>query len=349
MEANADSARPQSATLTVERHSDAEVFVALAAEWTALEARAAEDNIFLTHPWQHAWWSDLGGGRTLELLAFRDGGRLVGIAPMYEDEVEGDTVLRFCGGLEVTDYMGLLVERGYEQAVGDAFLVACGELPAVRLDFHFLRSDGLTLRVLTQAAENLGWRMRREEEEVSPRIRLAGDWESYVASLDKKDRHELRRKRRRLDDAGRWEVVDTTAATLAADLEGFFDLHARSTRAKADFLTAEMAHFFRHIAVHLQELGWLSLRTLRFDGRAVASVMGFVYGGCLLLYNSGYDPDLNRLSPGFVLMSEEVRLALEEGLEEVDFLRGNERYKYELGATDLPLVHLALEPAGAAS
>jgi len=344
MEANADPARPASATLAVERHGSAEVFDTLASEWIALEERAAEDNIFLTHSWQHAWWSDLGGERTLELLGFRDGGRLVGIAPLYEEDVDGATVLRFCGGLEVTDYMGLLVERGYEQAVGDAFLRACLELPAVRLDFHFLRSDGLTLRVLSHAAETLGWRIRREEEEVSPRIRLAGNWESYIASLDKKDRHELRRKRRRLEEAGGWDVVETSAETLASDLEMFFELHARSMRAKADFLTAEMAHFFRHIAVHLQELGWLSLRSLRVEGRVVASVMGFVYRGKLLLYNSGYDPDLNKLSPGFILMSEEIRLALEEGLEEVDFLRGNERYKYELGATDMPLVHLVLQP-----
>ena len=68
-----------------------------------------------------------------------------------------------------------------------------------------------------------------------------------------------------------------------------------------------------------------------------------MYRGKLLLYNSGYDPSENALSPGFVLMTEEVRLAIEAGLSEVDFLRGDEKYKYALGARDRQLVRLTVE------
>ena len=73
--------------------------------------------------------------------------------------------------------------------------------------------------------------------------------------------------------------------------------------------------------------------------------MGFVYRGKLLLYNSGYDPAENALSPGFVMMGEEVRLAIQQGMSEVDFLRGDEKYKYDLGAKDRQLVHLTVELA----
>jgi CelD/BcsL family acetyltransferase involved in cellulose biosynthesis len=161
--------------------------------------------------------------------------------------------------------------------------------------------------------------------------------------LNKKNRHELRRKRRRLEEAGGWTIAETSAETLAGDLETFFDLHAASTRAKADFLTEDVKRFFRHICSHLEEEGWLSLRSLVFEGKPLAAVLGFVYRGRQLLYNSGYDPEYNRLGPGFVLMSEEIRLAIEAGLTEVDFLRGNEKYKYDLGATDQSLVHLTVE------
>jgi CelD/BcsL family acetyltransferase involved in cellulose biosynthesis len=343
MTATADRARPGHG-LDVEAFSDDYAFVSLRPEWKELEERAAEDNIFLTYLWQHSWWQDLGEGQ-LDLVTFREHGRLVGLAPTYREKVGGFPAVRFGGGLEVSDYLGILVERGHESAVGRAFLEHCLESPGLVMDFHFLRSDGVTVRLLTAAARDLDRRYQLEDEEVSPRIELSGDWEAYLSSLGKKDRHELRRKRRRLEHAGGWSIVESQPETLADDLESFFELHSKSSHAKEDFLTEEVKTFFRHICFHLQEAGWLSLRSLHFQGQAAAAVLGFVYRGKLLLYNSGYDPAANALSPGFVMMTEEVRLAIEQGMSEVDFLRGNEKYKYDLGARDRQLVHLTVELA----
>ena len=330
--------------ITVEVNHDAAGFDALRPEWEDLESRAAEDNIFMTHMWQHAWWKDLGGGQ-LDLVGFRHEGRLVGIAPTYREMVGGFPVVRFGGGLEVTDYAGFLVETGYVDAVGRAFLEYCLDFPGLVLDLHFLRADGITLAGLTAAARDMDRRYNVEREEVSPRILLPGDFETYVGSLSKKDRHELRRKRRRVEEAGGWTVSETSEESLEVDLETFFTLHAASTRAKSDFLTDDVKRFFRHICRHLLEQGWLSLRLLVHQGRAVAAVLGFVYRGKLLLYNSGYDPSLTSLSAGLVLMSEEVRLAIEASLTELDFLRGDEKYKYDLGAVDVDLMHLTVELA----
>ena len=63
--------------VTVETYPGAEGFSALEREWNELEDRAAEDNIFLTHLWQHAWWTELGREERFELVAFRADGRLV--------------------------------------------------------------------------------------------------------------------------------------------------------------------------------------------------------------------------------------------------------------------------------
>lgn len=331
--------------ITTQVHHQDAGFDELRTEWEELEQRSAEDNIFMTHHWQHAWWQDLGGQADLYLLAFRHEHRLVGVAPTYREMAGGFPVVRFGGGLEVTDYTGFLVEAGYQEAVGRAFLEHCLESPGLVLDLHFLRADGVTLAAITSAARDMDRRYSLEVEEVSPRITLPADFETYLSGLNKKDRHELRRKRRRLEDAGGWVVRESSAETLPQDLEVFFRLHAVSTRAKADFLTPDVQRFFRHICHHLLEEGWLCLRTLDHLDRPVAAVLGFVYANKLLLYNSGYEPGLLSLSPGVVLMSEEVRLAIEAGLEELDFLRGNEKYKYDLGATDVDLLHLTVELA----
>ena len=338
----ASARQPEAGELELRCHRESKAFESLRDDWIGLESRAAEDNIFLTYLWQHTWWDEFQHERELELIAFYDGDRVVAIAPTYRERVEGFTIVRFGGGLEVTDYLGFIVESGYERQVGKAFLEHSRRSRDLLLDFHYLRADGVTLRALKEAAESLELEHSIEVEDVSPRITITGDWEQHLAGLSKKDRHELRRKRRRLEEAGGWSIAETSAATLAADLETFFSLHAKSTRAKADFMTEDVKAFFRHISVHLQEAGWLSLRHLVHQDRAVASVLGFVYRGKLHLYNSGYDPEYNRLSAGFVLMSEEIRLAIQDGLEEVDFLRGDEKYKYDLGASDVPLMHLAV-------
>ena len=47
------------------------------------------------------------------------------------------------------------------------------------------------------------------------------------------------------------------------------------------------------------------------------------------LYNSGFHPDHAALSPGVVLLAHLVRDAIARGRRRFDFLRGEERYKYE--------------------
>ncbi|MBE0605380.1 MAG: GNAT family N-acetyltransferase, partial [Deltaproteobacteria bacterium] len=51
-------------------------------------------------------------------------------------------------------------------------------------------------------------------------------------------------------------------------------------------------------------------------------------------YNSGYDPERREAQPGLVLIARCIEDALGEGAPEYDFLRGTERYKYDLGGVD---------------
>jgi CelD/BcsL family acetyltransferase involved in cellulose biosynthesis len=59
-----------------------------------------------------------------------------------------------------------------------------------------------------------------------------------------------------------------------------------------------------------------------------------------MFYNAGIDPDARELSPGVVLTGRYMRHAIETGKRRFDFLRGDEPYKYEWGATDEPIQRL---------
>jgi CelD/BcsL family acetyltransferase involved in cellulose biosynthesis len=70
--------------------------------------------------------------------------------------------------------------------------------------------------------------------------------------------------------------------------------------------------------------------------------MNFDYEGSYLLYNSGYDPGYSHLSVGLLNKALSIKDAVERGRESFEFLRGTERYKYDLGAQDRAIYRLTV-------
>src|SRR2546426_26104 len=172
------------------------------------------------------------------------------------------------------------------------------------------------------------------------RDELAPDFETFVQGLTKKERHELRRKIRRLESGREVTFRFATDAERSAVLDRFVALHRLSRGEKATFMTAERERFFRDMADALAIPGWLRLGVLRVDGEDAAVLYAFAYAGTLALYNAAYDPALAPLSVGIVCHAYAIREAIAERLATYDLLRGNEPYKYDLGAEDHWLVRL---------
>jgi CelD/BcsL family acetyltransferase involved in cellulose biosynthesis len=322
-------------TLTV---SQAASFDALAREWSDLLARCSGNTIFLTPDWQQTWWRYAGEGE-LALIAVRAGEELVGVAPMIHTGNDWG----FAGGAEVADFLDVIAAEGHGADVADAvldFLTPRGG----RVELRNLRPDAVGATIIPELARRRGLAPVLEREDVSPKVDLPEDWDSYLQSLTKKDRHELRRKLRRLMSAGdvRYYVAND-AATRSADVDDFLRLHRHSADEKAAFMNQRMEQFFRGLVDEFSPRGWLRLYFLEIDGTRVASVILFDYGGEFLLYNSGYDPAYSHLSVGLLLKAFCLRDAIDERRKVFDFLQGNEPYKYDLGALEVPILRLQLD------
>ena len=189
-----------------------------------------------------------------------------------------------------------------------------------------------------------GWKVHLVREDVCPQIELPSTWDEYLASrLDKKQRHELRRKMRRAEDEVKvaWRWVDR--AGFEEGVETFFRLHKASHPDKEAFMDERMQGFFRSVALAALERDWLRLAILEYNGESVASYLCFDYGGDRLVYNSGFDLRLyGSLTPGIVLLGYLIRDAIETGCRRFDFLQGNERYKYDMGAKDTDVMRLVV-------
>jgi CelD/BcsL family acetyltransferase involved in cellulose biosynthesis len=304
-----------------------------------LLARRPERLVFLHPVWLRTWLAEFGGA--VEPLVLTCGeGSLVGVAPL----MRADDRLTFIGDSSICDFMDVLVDPEHaDAAYADLWRQLCAE-DWTELELWGLMASSETRERVKAYAAQQGYAVEEVEEAVAPRLSLPGTWEDYLSSLNKKDRHELRRKIRRLFDSGAavdFDVLSSQADVVAA-MDDFLDLHTRSRQDKTDFMTPGMAMFFRRMASALSAEGLIRLFMLRINGKPAAAVLCFDAGSYLYLYNSGYDPEFSALSVGLVSKALCLRWAIENGMSGIDFLRGDEPYKYDLGAQDQQIYRLRL-------
>lgn len=309
-------------------------------KWENLLANSAADTIFLTHTWMSSWWEAYHPGE-IWALAVHEGEQLVGFAPWFRlTRADGKRVIYAIGSVDVTDYIDVVICRGYEDTV---LSVLADYLAANSDQFDELclcnfPEDSPTLVHMPRLLKDRGFSVSIDVEDVCPVVVLPEDWKTYVTSLDSKERHELRRKLRRA--GGGTEKVDWYIVgpehDLDAELAQFMRLMAASGDEKQEFLEdSANAKFFRYVIPRIAERGWLQLAFLTVNGDAAATYLNFVYGDRVLVYNSGLEPQAyGHLSPGIVLLARLIEYAIKQQYTVVDFLRGNESYKYKLGGKD---------------
>ena len=188
-----------------------------------------------------------------------------------------------------------------------------------------------------------GFEVDLHESGTTPYMELPDSWDDYLAGLRKKDRHELRRKLRRLEESGDFHVEQVSDVQGVSEaMEDFLHLMGQSRDEKSHFLTEERGAFFRDISVALARRGLLQLFFLEVDGVRTAATVCFDYNNVLSLYNSGHNPEYAALGTGFLLKALCLKKAICEGKDYFDLLRGTEPYKQHLGAKGQELYCLSI-------
>lgn len=326
------------------------VFDALQAEWNKLLHTSSDDLIFLTWEWQSSWWAAYHPGE-LWVLAVRDeGGQLVGIAPWFiETQTSGRRAVRSIGCVDVTDYLSIIAHQDHTETIFSAlaaYLKEHGSTYAV-LDLCNIPENSATLSTFVPALREVGMSVDVKQQEVCPVITLPDSFPTYVQNLDKKQRHELKRKKRKLEGLGEdlaWYVVDEQHE-LQQEMQRFLALMRTASDEKAAFLD-DPAHvdFFERIVPLVQQNGWLQLSFITIQGQYAAAYLSFSYNQRLLVYNSGLDASIGgTLSPGIVLLAYLIDDAIAKGYTHFDFLRGDEEYKYQMGGKDTQVMNLVAQ------
>jgi len=312
-----------------------------AREWNELLKESISDTPFLRYEYQTAWWEHRGGGEwknaQLILVTAREGEKLIGIAPLFIAEYEDQPALLLNGSIEISDYLDVIVRKDDHARFISGLLDFLASALAdnwSKLDWYNLPDDSPTLAAFKAEAEKRGWAHLEEIYRPTPRIALNGDFEEYLSRVEKKQRHEIRRKMRRAAESGRVKfTIVPQDADIEPELEAFFHLMIQDPN-KALFLRDVMRHQMSHTVRAAHEYGYLWLAFLEVDGVKAAASLNFDYKGKLWGYNSGVSRDHMELSPGWVLIGHVIQWCCENGRYEFDFMRGDEDYKYRLGGVN---------------
>lgn len=284
------------------------------------------------------WWRVFGPTHCgeLELLGLEDGaGELAGMIPLLrcsEDRPDG-SAFGFAGDHEISDYLGLSAAHGREPEVVNALFDHLDGRDAQSADLRGLAPGSPWPELIASQGSERGWRVELSDEAVCPVVDVSGGWDAYLGRLRSRDRREVRRKLRglrQLRGAVSFAAFDAPGEIMA-QLPVLISMMAESRGDKAAFLTEQMQTFFGSLTESLAAAGWARLYLMSISGEPAAMVLCFVVGDELLLYNSGYDPRFRDLSAGLASKVLCIRDAVERGLTRVNFLRGDEPYKFELG------------------
>jgi CelD/BcsL family acetyltransferase involved in cellulose biosynthesis len=314
-------------TMLVEWSDDPASFAR--ADWDALAQEDPDGTIFHGPSFLKLYWEEFGS-ENLSIGFVTDGPEIVACAAF--DVRHG--VLTFLGGFEITDYLGpvgLPMARG--RAAKELMAAIAARDDWQTADLRGLPEDGAWLGDLVEASGEAGLASEVDSDGIAPLLPLPETYDTYLAGLQAKRRHELRRKTRRLREAfPDARIVDATMETLAQDLDRFIELHRGSPGAKGKFMHPRMELFFRRLAEAFLPAGLLRLVFLEAGGERIAGLVGFRDGSIFRLYNSAYDRGHRSLAPGVVLVAELIQELSGSESTEIDLLKGDLEYKYRFGA-----------------
>ncbi len=337
------------ATFNLVTHDRFETLAPYSSQWDELLTGSVTDSPFLKFDFVAAWWEHKGGGEwnadsQLAIITAHQENDLIGIAPLFITQLpDGSRALYNLGAVEICDLLDVIVHpenhAEFVEAVLNHLLSSGLRFDVIRL--YNLPSGSPTIPALEQELGKANWSHTVEQYQPSPTIHLSPDFDSYLAGIDKKQRHEIKRKIRRAEESGRsvrWYFVDD-AEKLPNAINSFFSLMAGDP-SKESFLSGSMRVQMDVIIHTAFKGGYLKFAFLEADGEIAASYLMFDHQNKLWVYNSGYNRNFNDLSVGWVLLGYLIDWACQNQRAEFDFLRGSEDYKFKFGAVDRPVMML---------
>jgi CelD/BcsL family acetyltransferase involved in cellulose biosynthesis len=336
--------------LIVSEYSTRADFEELRSDWNDLLRKADSASVFATWEWVEAFWEHGAPGRRPMVIAARDiQGRLVGLLPLARVTRLGVVrILEAAGctrsGYPIGDYGGLISARGTERAVWKSMLEYLKRSRWNIIDLHNYpgnvdSSCEQMADIFKETANTFGWGVRVQTSDVCRLIRLPDRFDAYLTTLSSNARQNLRRKMRKLTEAGcTIEEVDMKDMVAASEaMETLILLHQQRwemDHSAGGFSDEQARALHKYLMRSLAACEYVDMRVARSSGGTIlGAIYNFRRNGVAYFYSLGIsqDPEWSNLSLGVCLLADSIRAAIEEGCHTFDLLRGDHDYKAHFG------------------
>ncbi|HEX2943267.1 MAG TPA: GNAT family N-acetyltransferase [Rhodopila sp.] len=338
-------------TPKVEFITDATRFAAVGSAWQSPWQRAG-GRIFQRHDWLSGWLEGVQDRREIRpymVLAW-DGPVLVGALPCAVHRRSGVRLLQWAAQV-FSDYCDVLIDPAHPDILPVLWeaMWRCGGFDLVSL--QQVRPDASCRAFLDRLAAEGPLHPGERTERC---MRIENRWpngEAFFRSLNKKGRNNHTRGKRILGELGgevTFRVIEPNAAAepgsaeperaepVLAELVRLKDVWLRANDPASPLLGADAA-VLRTVLRRAWDTGLAKIFLLEVGGRIAAASVNFVYDGRMEAYFTAYDAAYERASPGTILIVDYAKWSFDRSLTMVDFLRGDEGFKFRLANAETML------------
>jgi CelD/BcsL family acetyltransferase involved in cellulose biosynthesis len=309
---------------------------ALQRDWDTLLLASATGSPFCGYAWCVSWWNTFGKGWQPEVYTWENEGRVVALLPLMRRRRFGLREVSFLNGAQVAperlDALVLPEARG-ELVSHLAALLGDLRRGCDLFRFRDLAPDGVLVHSLQDALTGDDGHPVIFPSPAQAGVAIDATFDAYLADrsqrLRRNFRHSAREVLKQLGAAPTSVRPDSQEHALAC-FDQLWRLHGRSFTRRQEFdyfHRSDIERFHREVLVRAGPLRLARFVTLSSGSRVFASVYCLEHLRRMYCYQIGFDPDVEKLSPGFLVIGSAIRLAFEEQCTYFDFLRGDEAYK----------------------
>ena len=324
-------------TLRTEIVTDLSRFLAIKPAWRVLWEQSG-GFVFQDYDWISGWLAGVQHRRDVkfQLALVWDGEKLCGAMPCAIHRRSGIRQLTWAAQV-LSDYCDCLLDPVYEP---ERILLSLWDSL-----YDYGGFDLINLQQIRPDAKCRGFLERMVKDDNGVQVgdrseqcmRIENHWangEAFFRSLNKKARNNHTRGKRILSEMGsevRFRCIEPPeeVSGLLDEIMRLKTIWLRATDPASPLLGPDQA-VLRGVLNSAWRSGLARVFVLECGGKIAAASINFVYAGRMEAYFTAYDLAFDRASPGTILIIEYARWSFDRNLRHVDFLRGEQAFKFRL-------------------
>jgi len=332
--------------LTITKVGSFEELMKLNNIWNALLEKSDIEPTFLNFEWISEWWKCFGKDKKMFILLVKENEETIGIAPLMISLVRklGISIkkMEFIG-MPLSDYCDFIIVNKKEEVINKIYEY----LSENKNIWSFIKLSRIlesssTLSILTKVSKN---QLLSNKSFCDILLYMDLNDEEFIRNniINNKTKKRIRKIRR--EGTLSFLRLGDNEEKFSALIKKFFETHKlkwNMTNTPSMFNDPNYETFFSNVFKSLVQKGMADIFYLKFNDKLIALDLVFLYNKRILRYQQSYDIEYSNFSPGKTMMLMAVEYFISKGFKEINFMRGNEKYKLKFSKHATKLFSLSI-------